>query len=38
MTGTVGGARAELIDGNDLVTFAVDWIVSHAAGAHRPII
>ena len=38
LTGTVGGARAELIDGNDLVRFAVDWIVSHAAGAHRPII
>jgi aminoglycoside N3'-acetyltransferase len=36
-TGRVGGARAELIDGQDLVTFAVDWIVSHAASAHRPL-
>jgi aminoglycoside N3'-acetyltransferase len=36
-TGQVGGARAELIDGQDLVTFAVDWIVTHAASAHRPL-
>jgi aminoglycoside N3'-acetyltransferase len=36
-TGRVGGARAELIDGQDLVTFAVDWIVTHAASAHRPL-
>ena len=36
-TGQVGGARAELIDAHDLVTFAVDWIVTHAAGAHRPL-
>ena len=35
-TGTVGGAQADLIDGNDLVTFAVDWIVTHASSAHRP--
>ena len=34
--GRVGGAVAELIDGRDLVTFAVDWIVTHAAGAQRP--
>jgi aminoglycoside N3'-acetyltransferase len=34
--GTVGGAEAELIDGQDLVTFAVEWIATHAAGAHRP--
>jgi aminoglycoside 3-N-acetyltransferase len=31
--GTVGGAQAELIDGQDLVTFAVDWIITHAATA-----
>jgi len=35
-TGRVGGARAELIDGHDLVSFAVDWIVDHAGRAHRP--
>ena len=35
--GQVGGARAELIDGRDLVTFAVSWIVTHAASAHRPL-
>lgn len=35
--GQVGGARAELIDGQDLVTFAVNWIVTHAASAHRPL-
>ena len=35
-TGKVGGAQAELIDGQDLVEFAVDWIVSHAAEPHRP--
>ena len=35
--GRVGGARAELIDGQDLVTFAVDWIVAHAGRAHRPL-
>jgi aminoglycoside N3'-acetyltransferase len=34
--GRVGGARAELIDGQDLVAFAVEWIVTHAASAHRP--
>jgi aminoglycoside N3'-acetyltransferase len=37
-TGRVGGAQSELIDARDLVTFAVDWIVAHAAGAHRPLI
>jgi aminoglycoside N3'-acetyltransferase len=36
-TGRVGAARAELIDGHDLVAFAVDWIVSHAGSAHRPL-
>ena len=35
-TGKVGGAQAELIDGQDLVEFAVDWIVTHAAAPHRP--
>jgi aminoglycoside N3'-acetyltransferase len=34
--GRVGGAGAELIDGADLVEFGVDWIVTHAAGRHRP--
>ena len=34
--GKVGGAQAELIDGRDLVEFAVDWIVTHAGGAHKP--
>jgi aminoglycoside N3'-acetyltransferase len=29
--GRVGGADAELIDGGQLVSFAVDWIVEHAA-------
>jgi aminoglycoside N3'-acetyltransferase len=29
--GRVGGADAELIDGADLVEFAVEWIVTHAA-------
>ncbi len=29
--GRVGGADAELIESGDLVTFAVEWIVSHAA-------
>jgi aminoglycoside N3'-acetyltransferase len=33
--GRVGGATAELIDGSDLVSFAVDWIVSHASHHHR---
>jgi aminoglycoside N3'-acetyltransferase len=32
-TGTVGDAAAELIDGGDLVRFAVDWIVAHAVRA-----
>ena len=36
-TGRVGGAQSELIDGRDLVTFAVDWIVAHAGRAHRPL-
>lgn len=36
-TGLVGGAIAELIDGRELVTFAVDWIVANAATAHRPL-
>jgi aminoglycoside N3'-acetyltransferase len=36
ITGEVGGAQAELIDGQDLVEFAVDWIVTHAAEPHRP--
>jgi aminoglycoside N3'-acetyltransferase len=35
--GRVGGTKAELIDGQDLVTFAVDWVVTHATGAHRPL-
>ena len=35
-TGRVGGARSELIDGRDLVEFAVHWIVTHAGSAHRP--
>jgi aminoglycoside N3'-acetyltransferase len=35
-TGQVGGATAELIDGKDLVEFAVGWIVDHAGDAHRP--
>ena len=35
-TGKVGGAQAELIDGQDLVEFAVNWIVTHAAAPHRP--
>jgi aminoglycoside 3-N-acetyltransferase len=34
-TGQVGGAQSELIDGRDLVRFAVDWIVDHAGRAHR---
>ena len=34
--GRVGGADAELIEGADLVTFAVEWIVTHAAGRDRP--
>lgn len=34
-TDQVGGTRAELIDGQDLVGFAVDWIVTHAGRAHR---
>ena len=34
--GRVGGASAELIDGQDLVAFAVDWIVNHATSAYRP--
>jgi hypothetical protein len=29
----VGGADAELIDGGDLVDFAVGWIVEHAVTA-----
>jgi aminoglycoside N3'-acetyltransferase len=33
--GTVGGAPSELIDGRDLVEFAVDWIVTHASSAHQ---
>ena len=36
-TGQVGGAQAELIDGRDLVEFAVDWIVTHTGGAHKPL-
>jgi len=36
-TGRVGGAQAELIDGPDLVAFAVDWIVGHAGSAHQPL-
>jgi hypothetical protein len=31
----VGGAPAELIDGRDLVDFAVEWIVTNVTGAHR---
>jgi aminoglycoside N3'-acetyltransferase len=27
--GTVGGARSELIDGNDIVAFAVQWMDAH---------
>jgi aminoglycoside N3'-acetyltransferase len=34
--GRVGGAEAELVDGADLVEFAADWIVAHAASPHRP--
>ncbi len=33
--GRVGGAHAELLDGSDLVAFAVDWIVTHASPRHR---
>ena len=34
--GKVGGAQAELIEAHDLVEFAVDWIVTHAASPHQP--
>lgn len=34
-TGTVGDAAAELLDGGDLVRFAVDWIVAHAVDPDR---
>jgi aminoglycoside N3'-acetyltransferase len=34
-TGTVGDAPAELLDGGDLVRFAVDWIVANAVGPAR---
>lgn len=34
--GRVGAADAELLDGADLVAFAVDWITAHAAPQHRP--
>jgi aminoglycoside N3'-acetyltransferase len=34
--GRVGGAESELIDGQDLVAFAVGWIVTHATSAYRP--
>ena len=34
--GRVGRADAELIDSQDLVAFAVDWIVAHATSAYRP--
>jgi aminoglycoside N3'-acetyltransferase len=30
-TGTVGGARSELLDGRDLVEFAVAWMAEHFA-------
>ena len=30
-TGTVGGASSELINGNDLVDFAVTWMATHLA-------
>ncbi len=30
-SGTVGGAASELIDGNDLVDFAVRWMATHLA-------
>jgi aminoglycoside N3'-acetyltransferase len=33
--GRVGGAQAELVDGRDLVDFAVAWIVTHATKLHR---
>ena len=34
--GRVGGADAELIDGSELVAFAVDWIATHAAPGRSP--